>query len=367
MCINRVKILLFSIVGILFFGGFKNGPKTGDPIVLYDEKLSFTPTEFYIAAVIDDRADKSAVALLIYKDEAHSSVTRQADLKDGAAPAIKQFIARNLNQNSSLRPVIISIKGFKLEETSLPGGRVSGHLSIDFSFGLQKDYGILQLVDYKSGARYTRPDGQADVAETTLRHGIEDALTWFNKWINAYAERDPRLARWVKVKFADYTEKPEGDTIYYAANRPLGWADFQDKPRAGSFEAEVFAGIGYTEHVSVEKGVITLNITLKVDMAKSDCWVRDRSGDDYVLNHEQRHFDIAKIVGEHFKHKILAISLPPDNYDGDINVEYLETLRELHRMQTQYDSETHHGANHIAQSEWDEKIDRELKTLGVKK
>ncbi|HZX59356.1 MAG TPA: DUF922 domain-containing protein [Mucilaginibacter sp.] len=341
--------------------------KTGAPIILHDEKLNFLPHEFYITDVIDERADKSTVASLVYKDEANAYVTRPIDLKDGAALAIKQFMGHNLNQNSSLRPVIISIKSFKLEETRSPGGRINGHLNVDFSFGLQKDYGVLQLVDYKGGTRYTRSDGQTDMAEPILRQGIEEALSWFNKWINTYSDSDPRLAKSVKVKLSDYTGKPEGDTIYYAANRPLNWGDFQDKPRAAGFEAEVFAGLGYTEKATVEKGIINLSISLKVDMAKSDCWVRDRSRDDYVLNHEQRHFDIAKIVGEHFKQKIAAMHLPPDNYDGEINVEYLETLRELHRMQTQYDSETHHGANHGAQEEWNEKIDKELKLLGVKK
>ncbi len=352
---------------IWFFGGFKSNQQTATLITLHDEKLNFTPSEFYIANVADDRSDKSTIALLIYKTETGAYVTRSSDLKGGAAFAIKQFIDRNLNQNTGLRPVIISIKSLKLEESSAPGGRINGHLTIDLSFDLQKDYGILHLTDYKAGTRYTHSDGQTDIAEPVLRQGLETALTWFNNWINANAETDQRLARSVKVKLSDYTEKPEGDTIYYAANRPLNWNDFRDKPGGGNFEAEVFAGVGYTEKATVEQGAINLNITLKVDMAKSDCWVRDGSRDDYVLNHEQRHFDIAKIVSEHFKQKIAAMHLPPDNYDGEINVEYLETLRELHRMQTQYDSETHHGANRAAQEDWNEKIDKELKSLGVKK
>jgi len=366
MSINRVKFLLFSIVGILLSVGFRSDQKTGTPITLRDEKLNFIPHEFYISDVLDNRSDKSTTAILVSKNGTGSYITQPFDLKDGAASAIKQFITRNLNQNVSLRPVIISIKSLKLEETNAAGGRINGHLSIDFSFGLQKNYGTLYLTDYKGGTRYTRSDAQANIAEPILRQGIETALTWFNNWINANAENDPRLARSVKVKLADYTEKPEGDTIYYAANRPLTWDDFKDKPRGGGFEAEVFTGLGYTEGVTVEKGIINLSITLKVAMAKSDCWVRDGNRDEYVLNHEQRHFDIAKIVGEHFKQKIAAMKLPPDNYDGEINVEYLETLRELHRMQTQYDSETRHGADHAAQEEWNAKIDKQLKALGAK-
>jgi hypothetical protein len=367
MCINRLNIVLFSIVGILLFGGFKTQQKPNGPIILRDEKLSFTPNEFYIADILDDRPDKSLVASLVYKDEAHGYTNRPVDLKDGAAAAIKLFIERNLVQNKSLRPVIISIKNLKLEETSLPGGRVSGHLIIDLSFGLQKDYGLVALTEYRTGIRYTRSDASPDMAEPTLRSGIETSLTWFNKWINTVAGNDPRLAKAVRVKLSDYTEKPEGDTIYYAANRPLTWADFQDKPLPGNFEAEVFTSIGYTEKAEVEKGFIILSLAIKVDMPKSDCWVRAGGREDYALNHEQRHFDITKLVAEHFKQKIMAMKLPPDNYDGEINVEYLETLRELNRMQTQYDRETHHGTDHEEQARWNEQIDKELRALGVKK
>jgi hypothetical protein len=128
----------------------------------------------------------------------------------------------------------------------------------------------------------------------------------------------------------------------------------------------VFTSIGYIERIEVIKGVINVNMDIKVDMAKSDCWVKAGSRDDYTLNHEQRHFDIEKLVSEHFKKKILAMDLPVDNFDGPINVEYLETLREATAMQKQYDAETRHGQDRQAQERWNEKIDKELKAYGVK-
>jgi len=365
MCINRLKILLFLIVNILWVGGVK-AQKAAGSITLHDEKLSFVPREFYIAGVTDDRIDKNPVASVVYKTGPQSNVTRPVDLTGGAANAIKQFIAHNLNQKATLRPVIITLYNFKLTESTAPGGKINGHLSMVISFGLQKDYGTLNLVQYKGGMRYTRPEAQTDVAETILRQGIEDALVWFNNWINQYAEKDIRLAKGVKVKFSDYTEKPEGDTIYYSVSRPLTWDDFRDKPRSTVFDAEIFAGVGYAEHIEIEEGIIKLEIAVKVHMPKSGSWVKSTALDDYSLNHEQRHFDIAKIVGEHFKQKIAAMQLPPDNYDGPIHVEYLETLRELTRMQNQYDNETHHGNDRQAQTQWNVKIDKELKELGVK-
>ena len=49
-----------------------------------------------------------------------------------------------------------------------------------------------------------------------------------------------------------------------------------------------------------------------------------------------------------------------DNYQGILSVEYLETLREMNRMQVQYDTETKHGVDQAAQKRWDELLDKEL-------
>jgi hypothetical protein len=357
--------LLYAFVSIFFFAGSVDAQKQSPTVTLHDEKLSFTPHEFYIADVADGRTDRNLVASLIdNKDMAHSPI--KVDLKEGAVVSIKNFLYHNLHRDTALRPVMLTIKEFKLTETTLPGGRVSGHLAVAFSFALQFSYGTVHLVDYTGGIRYNRPDSQPADIETILRHGIEDGLSYFNTWVDSHANSNVLLAKGVKVKFTDYSEKPEGDTIYYDVNRPLTWADFKERPRESRFEAEVFTSIGYIERVDVTKGIININLAMKVNLAKSDCWVRG-GGDAYMLNHEQRHFDIEKLVSEHFKQKILAITLPVNNFDGPINVEYLETLREATAMQKQYDADTRHGQDQQAQERWNEKIDKELRSLGLKK
>jgi hypothetical protein len=366
MLLTRFIFLIFGIISILFCGASPVKQKSDDTIVLRDEKFDFTPREFYISDVADERKERSSVASLININPDHSSTTKQADLKDGAVVSVKNFISHNLHRDTSLRPVMLTLKEFKITETKLADGSVSGHLAVVFSFALQLSYYTVHLVDFTGGIRYSRSGNQPVDAEAILRHGIEGVISDFNKWISANAETNATLAKAVKVHFTDYTEKPEGDTIYYSVNRPLTWADFKDRPRDNRFEAEIFASIGYIEHNEVKKGVIYVNIAMKVDVAKSDCWIRGEK-DSYVLNHEQRHFDIEKLVGEHFKQKILAMNLPVDNFNGPINVEYLETLREATRMQKQYDAETHHGEDKQAQAEWNEKIDKELLLYKLKK
>lgn len=367
MSFNRIVVLMFAIVSILPCAASGIKQKSDDTIILPDEKINFTPREFYISDVADDRQDRGPVASLITTGPNHSYTTKTADMKDGAVAGIKNYLARNLHRDLSLRAVVLTIKEFKLTETRAKDGAISARLAVVFSFALQLKYYTVHLVDFTGGIRYNRQDNQAVDLGGILKLGIDGVLSDFNNWINSNAGSVVSLAKAVKVRFTDYTEKPEGDTIYYSVNRPLTWDDFKDRPRDNHFEAEIFASIGYLERTEVIKGVVYVNMLMKVEVAKSDCWVKGGGKDDYILNHEQRHFDIEKIVGEHFKQKIAAMDLPVDNYDGPINVEYLETLREATRMQKQYDAETRHGQEKQAQAEWNEKIDKELRSLGLKK
>ena len=360
-------LLLLAIAGVIFFASFTTASQAILLVTLHNENFSFTSQGFYIAGISDDRDNRASVASLIVVNTAHPSITQTADLQGGAATAIKLFIDHNLHQDLKLRPVVIGIKEFRLIESNLPSGHIAGNLSVTFSFSLQQGDGLVHLIDYTGGLKYDRDIRQTDVAEPALRHSIESAMLYFNTWMDKQADSNPLFAKAVQVKFTDYTEKTEGDTIYYSTTRPLTWDDFRDKPRNERFDAEIYSSIGYAEQTEIIKGIIHVNISLKVDAPKSDCWVKAGSRTDYTLNHEQRHFDIEKLVSEHFKQKILAMNLTVDNYDGPINVEYLETLREATRLQKQYDAETRHGSDQQAQTEWNEKIDKELRACGVKK
>jgi glycerol-3-phosphate cytidylyltransferase-like family protein len=366
MSFNRSIILMFSIVSILLCGASGIKQKTDDTIILSDEKIKVTPKEFYISGVVDERKAQGPVATLIYLNPDRSLTSKPVDLKGGVGVSVRDFILRNLDRNTEKRALILGIKELKLTEEKSASGRINGRLAVVFSFSLKSKYDKTHLVDFAGGMRYDRAVNQLVDIEGIIRMGMEGVISDFNDWMNNNAGISPLLAKAVKVRFTDYTETPEGDTIYYSAQRPLTWDDFKDQPRDNRFEAEILPVMGYLERNQVVKGIIYVDMAIKVSVAKSDCWVKGLK-DDYMLNHEQRHFDIEKIVSERFKRKLLAMTLQADNFYGTINMEYLEALREATRIQKQYDAETRHSQDHAAQSQWNEQIDKELREYGVKK
>jgi hypothetical protein len=217
-------------------------------------------------------------------------------------------------------------------------------------------------LEYRGGIHYLRYRDNPALAESQLRSILTNGLIYFNNWIKINVNTNKKLAKAVNIRFSDFKEKPEGDTIYYAANRPLTWADFQSKLKpGGKYMAEVMPGLGYDLNADMKNGTINVDLAVKTYLAKSTCRAYFEGRSDYTLNHEQRHFDVVKIIAEQFKRKIKANRLTPDNFEAIINMQYLDSYRDMDAMQKAYDGETGHGMNKAAQDKWNNKIDAGLK------
>jgi hypothetical protein len=349
--------LLFTLVSLFSFTFNATGQ-----IVLMDDPIQLKPTGFYIAGVQDNRTVKSKPAEIIIKNTFNKVQAQSMTLQGGTAAAIKQFIDKNLPKTAAGKAVVIGIEQFKIAETAVGTSSVDGQINLKLSFGLDKDYGIEPLISFPGTLRYRRNIAATASVERNLRQLINSGLSYFNTWMSDNLGSDRRLAKSVKISFTDYKEKTEGDTIYYDTKRPLAWADFQSKIRISSnYQASVMPSFGYTQDTELENGVLQVSVAVKAYVPKSACWASPTNRSNYYLNHEQRHFDIARIIAEQFKRKMMAKKLTPDNYEALLNMQYLDSYRDMNVMQKAYDDETNHGINQSAQDTWNAKIDKELK------
>ncbi len=337
-------------------------------IVLRAEPLPFTPNEFYVASITDERPNQDAVALLHLATTAATPTTRAqpVDLEGGGLTAISNYIRKSLPANPKLRPVTVRLQECRITETLGATGRVQGHVEVAMAFDLQQADGAVQLLTYKGGAKYNRPANELSVVEPALRQSLAGALTYFNTWINKEASNHPNLANRLSISVKEYSPDTDNDTVFYAVNRPLVWADFKASPRAASkFAASVFPGFAYEGKTNVADGEIKLDIALKVYVLKSSSWVKPVARNPYGLNHEQRHFDIVKLIAARFKQKLTPENLTLEDYNSIMQYLYLESFREMNRLQEQYDAETQHGINQDAQERWNKRIDTELRPLNI--
>jgi hypothetical protein len=367
--LKRIFLVFIQFGLVLCASAFANVTPPIIYIALQKQVLNLNPKEFYIAAFEDQRKDVTRIGSLqpLTNLPGKAAEVYLIDLK-GGSNAIKTFITSILPVNKSERPIMIKLRALNVNEAPVSGGTVKGSIKLLVSFYLQTANDPVHLADYDTNTSYQRRPGPAQQIEPLIRSALSNCVVYLNNWMNAQAGSNIKLAKAVKISFTDYNEPAQEDTIYYSVNRPLKWTDFHGRKQTGSRNvAEVFAGLGYDERVKVENSIVHVTLAIKVYVPKSACWVSTNDLTDYALNHEQRHFDIAKLVGERFKKVIKGEKLPPDNFDGTINMDYLDALREMTKLQKQYDSETAHSNNSAQQQAWNDRIDKELVELGVKK
>lgn len=335
-------------------------------IQLRPEPLPFTPTEFYVADVLDQRAEKVPFASLILRPD---QPAEPVDLQGGTAPALERYIGQIVRRNTRLRPIVLRVTAGKLTETAGPRGSVSGKLALTLAFDVRREDENLSLVTFQGNARYQRPVGQTDVIERTIRQSVNEGLRYLNNYMNKEVDNAPALAGKLAVSLTDVkTRTPaSSDTVFYDPDRLLTWDDFRALPPPNNrYAAQIMPGVSYEGKSDVEKGTVNVRLKLKVFMLKSQSWVKPIGHNDYALNHEQRHFDIARLAMEEFKQALNPDSLSLNDYNSNIQYRYIEMYRALGKRQQQYDDETRHGIDQGEQARWNAQIDRELRRYGYK-
>jgi hypothetical protein len=167
----------------------------------------------------------------------------------------------------------------------------------------------------------------------------------------------------------NYTTAPglsDKSLIFYDINHKLNWNDFRGTADANTVAAALTdAGFGYGSSYSYSDGKGVLTVTVYCDFNKDDSWVKPVGKNDYILKHEQHHFDIAYICTMQFIDKLRKTTYTTSNYNQLIGAAYKEFATTMNAMQNQYDDETQHGLLKDKQEEWSNKIDKQMESFNA--
>jgi hypothetical protein len=275
-----------------------------------------------------------------------------------------ELLRPGFRPDSTRVPVIIRIQEFVFAEKIKKEFQADGTCRLELAFDVMRDGKPVQLTTYTARTIYTRSFGQTDRLELVGRKALESAAQYLSNWIKINRDKSPALVKGIKFVYIDHgVQQASGDTVFYSPLRPLIWDDFQALPRVGSRNAAtIFPTFSYEGHSRWVNGYIQVELTFKTFMVKSMSWVRPGNKDDYALLHEQKHFDIVKLIVERFKQRIASDKfMDLDDYSSRVQFLYLEAYRDMNRWQEQYDQETQHGVNHAEQERWNQKIAKDLK------
>ncbi|WP_227009000.1 DUF922 domain-containing protein [Christiangramia fulva] len=153
------------------------------------------------------------------------------------------------------------------------------------------------------------------------------------------------------------------EKIAWDPDRPLSWSDFKGEPDASSsYTANTNSGIGYTWSYSTASGEPQLTFEVSCNFYPKLSWVKNPADPDYLLAHEQLHFDISELYARKLK-KALAEYEPGRSIRQDLRNIYNKYESERVSAEKQFDRETRHSEDYEAEMAWRKKIAQELERL----
>jgi hypothetical protein len=142
-------------------------------------------------------------------------------------------------------------------------------------------------------------------------------------------------------------QERDRDLIHWSERKKLSWSDYKgnaDRSTGAAASTATYLGIDYNFS---PKG-LTYKITCSFSKNKS--WGLHKT--EYILSHEQAHFDIAEIYARQLNKRMAIYKFNPNTYKEDLRKIYEEVLQEKDQMQNKYDEETNHSINKDKQGEW---------------
>ncbi len=146
--------------------------------------------------------------------------------------------------------------------------------------------------------------------------------------------------------------KEDAEYIPWLEERMLTWEDFQSTPKRYTdavASTSTSLGVAY----QLRNGKLTYQITCNFSKKKS--WGLLKT--DYILAHEQAHFDITEIYARKLHQALQRYWFDRRSFKQDINHIYQQIVKEKESIQEAYDGESDHSRNKKRQIEWLEKID----------
>ena len=156
-----------------------------------------------------------------------------------------------------------------------------------------------------------------------------------------------------------------GQKIIWKEDRKLTWDDFKSTvSRKSNPDVVAYTHCGWEYSVvksSNPKSPVKIEITTIFNMDQS--WKDEKKLNDYILMHEQKHFDIAELFVRKFRKEVEGKIKTTADYNKNFNAIYSKISNDYKNFQISYDKITEHGMNKEKQAEYNTVIAEELDQL----
>ncbi len=146
-------------------------------------------------------------------------------------------------------------------------------------------------------------------------------------------------------------------TLEWSSGRKITVNDFKGKVPVGFKEEVASSRVGIKcEIISTSVWPDKLITKIYAVFYPEQSWLIKKYTSDYLLNHEQKHFDIANAFAVKLQNKVIEEIKNIADYDKKFKILFDTNSSDLSDFQEKYDTDTNHGLNALKQIEYNKII-----------
>lgn len=162
------------------------------------------------------------------------------------------------------------------------------------------------------------------------------------------------------IPFSLSAQNNEEELIKWSDTRRLSWDDYKASPNPNS---DAVASTTTVLAVDYKFNNNQFGFAIQSRFSKTRSWGLHKT--NYILSHEQGHFDIAEVFARKLNKNLSEYKFNKKTYQKDLKKIYEEITEEKEDTQNEYDKETKHSINKEKQAEWLKKISALLEEYAV--
>jgi len=221
-------------------------------------------------------------------------------------------------------------------------------------------------------------NGERDVGEPEFKNVDEIIVKCDKGTVSIVIIEKSGIVEEITASFTEDEDEDEDKTfrdvatfrsLEWSEDRPLKWEDFEGEvpdplPESGEVaftRTNITSGITFFfPNPEPDNTVKVTGIAVKALFKPSESWANDDDKTDELLNHEQGHFDIAKIFALKKEKEMKKLVGKTFKSDAEVNnkVTKICDKNDKHHeaFEEKYDNKTEHGTDEDEQEKWDKKI-----------
>lgn len=149
-----------------------------------------------------------------------------------------------------------------------------------------------------------------------------------------------------------FGSQKDTEALEWREGERLHWKCFKGVPdEVTAYVASTNSGISFSYGMKSSHGVIEINYEIKTYFYPKASWYKRGKVNDYILAHEQAHFDVSELFARKLKKELAALS-EAETFKEAAGAMYKKNEQERIVFQNKFDKETDHSKNFEKEKEW---------------